>query len=139
MASEFGFQPGMASNTDHRRTRGAAAASRYPLAHISHLGPHHESMGPDSDGEDYESLATLLAVALAALSKHKTHTTRTCRGRSRQTAAVYDSSLFMHEIDGSEGEDNSPRVKRTVFPRPAYKASSACEIIWCSELVRVCR
>ena len=46
----------------------------------------------------------------------------------------------MHEINGSDGEDNSPRVKRArrVFPRPTYKASSACaEMLWCGELVRV--
>ena len=46
----------------------------------------------------------------------------------------------MREIDGSEGEDNPPRVKRTrrAFPRLAYKASSACaEMLWFSELARV--
>ena len=46
-----------------------------------------------------------------------------------RTAAVCDM-LFMHEIDGSDGEDNPPRVKRTrrVFPRPTYEASSACAL-----------
>ena len=37
---------------------------------------------------------------------------------------------MMHEINGSEGEHNRLRVKRTrrVFPRPTYKASSACAL-----------
>ena len=37
-------------------------------------------------------------------------------------------SLLMHEIDGSEAEDNSPCVKHTrrVFNRPPLPAPSAC-------------
>ena len=54
---------------------------RVKLSTGTPLGPHHEPMGSDSDGDDYESLATLLAVAIAAFAKHKAHTTRTCRGR----------------------------------------------------------
>ena len=36
----------------------------------------------------------------------------------------------MYEIDGCEREDNPPRLKRKrrVFPRPTYKASSACAL-----------
>ena len=48
-------------------------------------------------------------------------------------------SLLMHEIDGSEGDINPPRVKRIrrVFPCPTYNASSACaEMFWCGELIR---
>ena len=86
-------------------------------------------MGSDSDGDDYESLATLLTVAIAPFAKHKIHTIRTCRGRG-QPAAVCDMSLLMHEIDRSKGEDNPPRAKRTwrVLPRPTHKASSACAL-----------
>ena len=48
-------------------------------------------------------------------------------------------SLLMHEIDGSEGRDNPPHVKRTrrVFPRPIYKASSACALR-CSSAANSC-
>ena len=69
-------------------------------------------MESDSDGDDYESLATLLAVAIAALVKHNTHCYYSYLSRTR-TAAVCNVSLLMLEIDGSEGEDDSPRVKRT--------------------------
>ena len=48
-------------------------------------------------------------------------------------------SLLMHDIDGSEGRDNPPHVKRTrrVFPRPIYKASSACALR-CSSAANSC-
>ena len=57
-----------------------------------------------------------------------------------RTASVWDMLVLMHEIDGSKGDDNPSRVKRTrrVFPRPIYTASSACsEMLWCGELARV--
>ena len=87
-------------------------------------------MGSKSDdGGDYESLATLVAVAIAAFAKH------------RDTPPLLlafvedeDSRRLRHVVDarddGSEGEDNTPRVKRTrrVFPRPTYKASFACAL-----------
>ena len=39
-------------------------------------------------------------------------------------------SLMMLEIDGSEGEDDPPCLKRTRrgFPRPTYEASSVCAL-----------
>ena len=40
-----------------------------PLPTRARLRHHHEPMGSDRDGIDYESLATLLAVAIAAFSK----------------------------------------------------------------------
>ena len=48
-------------------------------------------------------------------------------------------SLLMHEIDGSEGEDKPPRVKRTrrVFPRPTDNASSA-RALRCSRAANSC-
>ena len=82
-------------------------------------------MGSDSGNyDDYESLATLLAGASAAFAKHETHTNCTLSSNTK-TAAVCDMSLLMHEIDGSEGEDNPSRVNTRVFPRSTYKASSA--------------
>ena len=83
-------------------------------------------MGSDSDGDEHKSLATLVAVAIAAFAKHRdTNTTRVDIRRLRHV-----SPLLMHEIDGSEGVDDPPPVKRTrrVFPRPTYKASSACAL-----------
>ena len=41
-----------------------------PISAGTHLGPHHMPMGSDSDGHDYESLATLDAVAIAPFAKH---------------------------------------------------------------------
>ena len=45
----------------------------------------------------------------------------------------------MHKIDGSEGEDINPRVMRArrVFPRPTYKAYSACALT-CSGAANSC-
>ena len=90
-------------------------------------------MGSDSDGDDNESLATLVAVANAAFAKHIDTLLRRVLVLSRtMTAAVCDMplTLLMREIYGSEGEHNPPRVKRTrcAFPRPTYKASSACAL-----------
>ena len=68
-------------------------------------------MGSDCDGDAYESLATLLAVANAALAKQENHYYCSYSSRAR-TAAVYDMSLLMHDIDGSAREDNRLRVKR---------------------------
>ena len=94
-------------------------------------------MGSDSDGDDCEGVATLLAVAIAAFAKVS---------KSRYTFVVEDedSRGLQHVVDVRDrrdrGEDNVVRVKRTcrVFPCPTYTASSACaEMLWCSEHVRV--
>ena len=55
-----------------------------------------------------------------------------------RTAAICDMSLT-HEIDGSEEEGNTPRVKRTRrgFPRPTFNASSVCALR-CSGVVNSC-
>ena len=39
--------------------------------------PHDQPIGSDSGGDDYENLATLLAIAIAAFAMHKTQTTIT--------------------------------------------------------------
>ena len=82
-----------------------------PLSVGTHLKPHHVPMG--SDSEDYQSLATLVKVDIASFAKQRdAHDDYSYLSRTR-TAAVCDVSLLMHEIDGSEGEDNPPIVKRT--------------------------
>ena len=61
-------------------------------------------MGSDRVGDGYESLAALVAFAIAASAKHReTHYCYAYVSRAR-TAAVCDDLSFMHEIDGSEGE-----------------------------------
>ena len=86
-------------------------------------------MGSDSDADDHEShsrrsrdctIRQIQRHTLLLLVFIKDEDSRRLRH------AVY----FMHEIDGSEGEDSPPRVKHTrrVFPRPTYKASSACAV-----------
>ena len=91
-------------------------------------------------------VTTTRALPLSSQSRLQSspniHTTHSYLSRAR-TAAVRDMSLVMHEIDESEGDDNPPHVKRTrrVFPRPTFKESFICvcgEMLWCSELVRVC-
>ena len=89
-------------------------------------------MGSDSDGDDYEP-CQLLAVATAPFAKHRdTHCYDYSYLSRTRTAAVCEMSLFMHEIVGGEEEDNPPRVKRTrrVFPRPTYKGSYVCALIY---------
>ena len=72
--------------------------------HTPQASPRADGIG--SDGDDYESLATLVAVVIAAFAKHK-DTHNYCSNLSwTRTAAVCDMSVLMHEIDGSEGEDN---------------------------------
>ena len=98
-------------------------------------------MGPDND-DDYESLATLLAVAIALFAKVSDTNFTTpdthLSSRTRTTAAC--DMLLTYEIDESVGENKPPRVKRArrVFPCPTYAASSACaKILGYGELVRV--
>ena len=121
-------------------TRVAAAASRYPLAHSS---------GLTMSRWDRKAMVTTTRRALPLSSQSRLqhspntkHTVLILSSRTR-TAAVCDMSLLIHEIDGSEGEDNTPRVKRTrrAFPRPTYNASFACaDMLWRGEPVRVrCR
>ena len=94
-----------------------------------------------SDG-DYESLATLLAVAIAAFAKHTTHTTATYSYLSRTRTASHRlrQMSLMHETDGSEGEDVPPGVKRTRRFPWAHLQIIICvcsEILWSGELVGV--
>ena len=93
-----------------------------PIPTATHLGRHHEPMGSDSDGDDYESLATLLAVAIAAFARK--HIPVHLSSRTRTAAVCEMSLLLMHEVDESEGEDSPPRVKRR-REGPFYKASFA--------------
>ena len=91
------------SHTHQRRTRAAAAVSRYPLTHTSGLTTCR-----------WDRTVMLTARVLPPSSKLRSHhsprtentlfNTRIYLSRTR-TAAVCDMSLLMHEIDGSEGED----------------------------------
>ena len=96
-------------------------------------------MGSDSDGYDYESLTTLLAVS------------RDCLTRQTQETHVLvedeDSPRLRHVVvdarDRRErgGRHPSSREAHTAcFPSP-YLKSFICvcpEMLWCSQLVRVC-
>ena len=72
-----------------------------PLFTGTHLGPHHEPMRLDSDGDNYESIATLLAVSSDCSIRQSQNTHYSYLSRTR-TGTICDMSLFMHEIDGSE-------------------------------------
>lgn len=82
----------LASSTYRRRTRAAVCSVSLPTG--AHVGPHHdESMGSDRGGDNYESVDSLhaTAVAIAALAKHKhtlqVHTAVICRqGRGQPSA-----------------------------------------------------
>ena len=92
-------------------------------------------MGSDGDGDDYESLATLVVVAIVTFAEQRdTHYYCYYSYLSRtRTAAVCDMPWLMHDIDGSEGEDHPPRVKRTrrVFGHP-HRRSFICV---CAEML----
>ena len=108
--------------------------SSYSLAHIS--GSTTSRWGRTV------VVATTRALPPSSQSRlqHSPNTNTLYTNLSRtRTAAVCDMSLLMHEIDGSEGEDNPRRVKRTRrgFPHPTYKASSACALR-CSGAINSC-
>ena len=59
--------------------RAACCATLPTRARLRH---HHGPMGSECDGVDYESLATVLAVAIAAFTKHNHDWPRRGRGQS---------------------------------------------------------
>ena len=68
-------------------------------------------MGSDSDGGDYESPATLLAVAIAH-SPNIRHTLFVLVEGEDSRCLGYIYTLLMLKIDLSEGEDNPSCLKR---------------------------
>ena len=111
--------------------------SRYP--------PAHTSDRTTCRWDHVVMVTTTRALPLSSQSRlqhspnTETHTTTTriCRGRGQPP--ICNMSFWMHEIDGNNGEDNPPRVKRTrrVFPRPIYEASSA-RALRCSGVANSC-
>ena len=86
-------------------------------------------MESDSDGDDYETLATL-AVAIASFVKRK-------HNLSSKTRTVAAWEAVMKEMDtGSDEDDDAPRVKltRRVLPRPEYSTSAWAEMLRCPDL-----
>ena len=86
-------------------------------------------MESDSDGDDYETLATL-AVAIASFAKRK-------HNLSSKTRTVAAWEVVMKEMDtGSDEDDDAPRVKltRRVLPRPEYSTSAWAEMLRCPDL-----
>ena len=113
-----------ARNTYHRRTHGAAAVSSYLMAHTSCLTTNRR--------DRIVTATTTRALPLSSQSqlrirRTQAHTTRTCRGRGQPLSATcccwYSRSTW--------ARGSPPCLKRTrrSFPRPAYKASSACALI----------
>ena len=85
-------------------------------------------MESDSDGDDYETLATL-AVAIASFAKRK-------HNLSSKTRTVAAWEVVMKEMDtGSDEDDDTPRVKltRRVLPRPEYSTSAWAEMLRCCD------
>ena len=99
-------------------------------------------MRSDSDGDDYESLAALLAVAFAAFAKHKTYTTTRFVVEHKDSRRLQQVAVHARDRRERGGKQPSLRVKRTrrVYPRLTYNFSSATvEMLWRGELVRVRR
>ena len=78
------------------------------------LRHHHEPMGSDGDCVDYKSLATLLAVAIAAFFRRNHNSSS--RGRRQAPSGRY---MVMYDINTDSEEENStskdkrPSTKRT--------------------------
>ena len=95
-----------------------------PATHWHTLRASPRPDGSDSDG-DYESLATFLAVVIAAFANRKTHSTRIVEEE--------DSRRLRHVVVGARdrrergGRQPSPLQAHTAcFPRSTNEASSAC-------------
>ena len=108
------------------------------------LGPHHEPMGSDSDGDDYESLAALLAVSRLHHSPNTRHTlllrARICRGRG-QPATVCDIYVVdaRNRRERGEKQPSSREAHIPCFPS-AHLQSLTCvcaKFLWSGELVGV--
>ena len=86
-------------------------------------------MEPDSDGDEYETLATL-AVAVASFAKRKHNSSS-----RRRTVAAWDLVMKEMDTDGDE-DDNAPRAKftRRVWPRPDYSSSAWAVMLQCPAL-----
>ena len=97
-------------------------------------------MGSDSDGGDYESFAALLAVAIAAFTKHATHTATTYSYLSRTRTASHRLRhlSFMYEIDESEGGDYPTKLHLRVRAlRCSGRANSWAYIVERSPLLTI--
>lgn len=84
-----------------------------PLLAGTHIRPHHVPVGSGSDGGNNESIATLVAVAIAGFAKRRKKRHSYSYMSKTRTAALCNKSLFVHDIDGSDGEDNRLVIKRT--------------------------
>ena len=107
--------------------------SRYPLGHTSGLSV--------SRWDRVVIIATTRALTLPRSRCCSIRHTQTTRYSSSVVVEDEDSRRLQHAVvDARYRGDNPPRVKGTprVFPRPTYKASSACtEMLWCGKLFRV--
>ena len=90
---------------------------------------------PRADGIGDVIVTTTRALPLSSQSRlqhspNTTHTHYPLSSRTR-TTAICEMPLLVHEIDGSEGEDNPPRAKRIrrVFPRPIAKLHLRGELV----------
>ena len=82
-----------------------------PLPTGTHLGPYHEPVRSDSDG-DYRSLATLLSVAITAFAKHN-------YTRPLVVVEDEDSRRLRHVLDARYRQE---RGARQPFSRQAHTA-----------------
>ena len=97
-------------------------------------------MGSNTDGDDYESLAALVAVAIAVFAKH----------RDTLLLLVFvedeDSRRLRHVVDARDrrergaGQPSGCEAHTECFPSPHLQSfiCMCAEMLWCSELVRVC-
>ena len=97
-------------------------------------------MGSENYGDDYESLATLVAVVLAAFAKHR-HTLLLLAFVEDE-----DSRRLRHVVDARDRRErggrqpSSSEAHTECFSSPHLQSfiCMCAEMLWCSELVRVC-
>ena len=104
-----------------------------------HGHTHHEPTGSESDGDDYEGPATLPAVAIA--QSPNTRHTLLVLGEGEDSRRLRHVVVDARDRFERGGRHPSLLEAHMVWFPASHLQSLICvcaEMLWCSELVRVC-
>ena len=97
-------------------------------------------MALDSDGDDYENLASLLAVAMAAFAKYKAHYLLLVLVEGKDSRRLRHIVVDARDRRERGGKQPSSREAHTARFSSPHLQSSICvcaEMLWHGELVRI--